>query len=166
MEYFCKKIAIFINKWNTYSIMDEKDERIIEVLKENSKLSTQQISKRTSIPITTVHHRIKKLEKDGIIKNYTVVLDNKKIGKAISAYILINVDYKLLKEMKKTQRDLAKKLKLHQAIEEASVITGETDTIIKVRVKDIDELNNLIEGYIRHLDGVDRTRTLVVLEEI
>ena len=145
--------------------MDEKDERILDVLKENSKLSTQQISKKTSIPITTVHHRIKKLEKDGIIKNYTVVLDNKKIGKAISAYILINVDYKLLKEMKKTQQDLAKKLKLHDAVEESTMVTGETDTLIKVRVKDIDELNKLIDGYIRNLDGVDRTRTLVVLNE-
>jgi|TARA_Y100000310_G_scaffold91835_2_gene89371 DNA-binding Lrp family transcriptional regulator len=146
--------------------MDEKDERILDVLKENSKLSTQQISKKTFIPITTVHHRIKKLEKDGVIKKYTVVLDNKKIDKAISAYVLINVDYKLLKQIKKTQYELAKKLKLNPAIEEVSVITGETDTIIKVWVKDIDELNKLIEGYLRNLDGVDRTRTLVVLSEV
>lgn len=145
--------------------MDEKDERILDVLKENSKLSTQQISKKTSIPITTVHHRIKKLVGEGIIKRYTIDLDYKKIGKPISAYVLTNVDYKMLKQMKKTQQDIAKKLKLHQAIEEVSMITGITDIIIKTRVKDINELNNLIDRYIRNLDGVDRTQTLIVLGE-
>ena len=148
-----------------YSIMDNKDERIIEVLKENSKLSTQQISKKTSIPITTVHNRIKKLEKEGIIKNYTVVLDNKKIGKDISAYILINVDYKLLKEIKSTQYELTIKLKKHPCVEEAATVTGGTDILIKARVKNIDELNSLITRYVRNLEGVDRTQTLVVLSE-
>ena len=145
--------------------MDNKDERIIEVLKENSKLSTQQISKKTSIPITTVHNRIKKLEKEGVIKNYTVVLDNKKIGKDISAYILINVDYKLLKEIKSTQYELTIKLKKHPCVEEVATVTGGTDILIKARVKDIDELNGLITKYIRNLEGVDRTQTLVFFSE-
>ncbi len=165
MAEFCKKMVKFINKWNIYSIMDEKDERIIEILKENSKLSTQQISKKTSIPITTVHHRIKKLNEDGIIKKYTLVLDDKKIGKLLSAYILIRVDYNMLKQMKKTQHELARKLKTHPSIEEAATVTGATDIIIKVKVKDVDELDNLIEKYIRNLDGVERTQTSVVLSE-
>jgi len=143
--------------------MDEKDERIIEVLKENSKLSTQQISKRTSIPITTVHHRIKKLEKDGIIKNYTVVLDNKKIGKAISAYILIVVDYRYTKQ---SQSEMAKKLKSKDAVEEVSIVTGSVDMIAKIRVKDIDELNNFVIEHLRMLNGIEKTETLVILSEI
>jgi len=145
--------------------MDKKDEQIIEILKENSKLSTQQISKKTSIPITTVHNRIKKLEKEGVIKKYTIVLDHKKTGKPISAYVLIITDSKLLKQIKKTQQDIIKKLKLHPSIEEAAIVTGGTDIIIKVRVKDMDELDKLIEEYIRNVDGVDSTQTMVILNE-
>ena len=145
--------------------MDEKDERIIEVLKENSKLSTQQISKRTSIPITTVHHRIKKLEKEGIIKKYTIELDPKKIGKALSAYILITVDYKLLKEKKLSQHELAVKLKKHPFVEEADTVTGATDIMIKVKVRDIAELNDFITKYIRNLEGIEKTKTTVILSE-
>ena len=58
--------------------MDEKDEQILQILLINSKLSTHQISKKTGIPITTVHNRIKKLTKKGIIKGYTIVIDHKK----------------------------------------------------------------------------------------
>jgi len=145
--------------------MDDKDEKILDVLKENSKLSTQRISKRTSIPITTVHNRMKKLEEDGVIKKYTVVLDHKKIGKPISAYVLINVDYKLLKQIKQTQHELTKKLKLHPAVEEACRITGGTDLIIKTRVKNIDELDDFVTRYLRNVDGVDKTQTMVILNE-
>lgn len=146
--------------------MDWKDERILNVLKENSKLSTQQISKRVSIPITTVHHRIKKLEKDGVIKKYTVVLDPKKIGKPISAYILVTVNYNLLKQIKRTQHDLTKKLKSHDNVEEASMVTGGTDIIIKIRVKDIDELDDFVTKYLRNIEGIEKTQTTVILNEI
>lgn len=145
--------------------MDDKDKKILDVLKENSKLSTQQISKKISIPITTVHNRMKKLEGEGIIKKYSVVLDYKKIGKPISAFVLINVDYKLLKQIKKTQDELTKKLKLHSLVEEASRITGGTDLIIKIRVKDVDELDDFVTMYLRNLDGIDKTQTMVILNE-
>ena len=70
-----------------FNNMDKKDAKILKVLKENAKLSTQQISKKTLIPITTVHHRIKKMEKEGVINGYTTIVDNKKIGKNIAAYV-------------------------------------------------------------------------------
>jgi len=145
--------------------MDDKDESILDVLKENSKLSTQQISKRISIPITTVHNRMKKLKEEGVIKKYTVVLDPKKIGKQISAYVLINVDYTLLKQIKKTQHELTKKLRLHPSVEEASRVTGGTDIILKTRVKNVDELDDFVTRYLRNVDGIDRTQTMVILNE-
>ena len=146
--------------------MDEKDEKILKLLKENSKLTTQQISKKILMPITTIHNRIKKLEKEGIIKKYTLELDNKKIGKAIVAYINIVVDYKLLKEANISQHQLAKKLKQHEFVEEAAIVTGGTDIIIKVRSKNIDELDDFVVNYLRNIDGIEKTQTTVVLNEV
>ena len=146
--------------------MDEKDEKILKLLKENSKLTTQQIAKKILMPITTVHNRIKKLEKEGIIKRYTIELDNKKIEKNIAAYIHIVVDYRLLKEIKMSQHELARKLKQHELVEEAAMVTGGTDIIIKVRVKDIDELDDFVTKKLRNIDGVEKTQTMIVLNEI
>jgi len=149
-----------------YSIMDNKDEKILELLRENSKLTTHQISKKTLIPITTVHNRIKKLEKEGIIKKYTVEFDNKKLGKNLAAFIHITVDYKLLKEIKISQQDLAKKIKQNDSVEEAAMVTGLTDIIIKVRVKDIDELDYFVTKHLRNIEGIEKTQTMVILNEI
>ena len=88
MRNLAKNRKIYIkNEIYIPFMLDNKDLAIIEVLKHNSNFSTQQISKKTGIPISTVHNRIRKLEKSGIIKEYTILLDNKKIGKPIAASI-------------------------------------------------------------------------------
>lgn len=146
-------------------ILDEKDRKIIDVLKENSKLSTQQIAKKTSIPITTVHNRIKKLEKEGIIKKYTIVLDNKKIGKPITAYVLVIVDYNTLKKKNISQHQLSAHIKQNPDVEEAAMVTGGTDIILKIRVSDIDSLDDFVTKYLRNVEGVEKTQTMVILHE-
>ena len=146
--------------------MDAKDEKILELLKENSKLTTHQIAKKILMPITTVHSRIKKLKKEGIIKKYSIELDHKKLGKSISAYIHIIVDYKSLKETKKMQHDLARNLKQHECVEEVAMVAGGIDIIIKVRVKDVDELDSLVTKYLRNIEGIEKTQTMIVLNEI
>ena len=146
--------------------MDKKDEKILELLKENSKLTTQQISKKTLIPITTVHSRIKKLEREGIINKYSLKLDHKKLGKNISAYVHIVVDYKSLKEIKMSQHDLAKKLRQYEFVEEAAMVTGGTDIIIKVRVKNVDDLDFFVTKYLRNINGIEKTQTMVILNEL
>lgn len=145
--------------------MDAKDEKILEILKDNAKLSTQQISKKTLIPITTVHNRIKKMERDGIIKGYTVKLDYSKLGKGLSAYILITVDYKHLKEIKSSQHELLKKMQKHPFVEHGAMITGGNDIIIKIRVKNMGEMDEFVTTHLRNIEGIDRTQTLVVLHE-
>lgn len=144
---------------------DKKDLKILEALKQNARLSTQQISRKTSIPITTVHHRIKKLEKEDIIKGYTVLLDNKKLGKGLAAYVLVFVDYKLLKQIKLSQHDIARKLKKHELVEETDMVTGLADIILKIRVKDIDEMDEFVTKYLRNIEGIEKTQTMVVLHE-
>jgi DNA-binding Lrp family transcriptional regulator len=143
--------------------MDEKDEKILKLLKDNSKLTSQQISKKTLIPITTVHNRIKNLRKKEIIKKYSIVVDNKKLGRVISAYVHISVDYR---SGKQSQIAMAKKLCSKEGVEEVSIVTGDYDMMVKVRVRDMDELNNFVVEYLRMMEGVERTQTSVILYEM
>ena len=146
--------------------MDKTDEKILNLMKENSRLTTQQISKKILIPITTVHYRIKKMEKEGIIKKYSLGLDHKKLGKTISAYIHIIVDYKSLQENKISQHELTKKLKQYELVEEAAMVTGGVDIIIKVRLKDVDELDDFVTKKLRNIVGIEKTQTMVILNEV
>ena len=147
------------------SSLDEKDQKIIELLTINSKLTSHKISKKTSIPITTIHNRIKRLEKEGIIKKFSIELDKKKIGKHISAYILVTVNYPHEERKKFSQEDTARKIRAIDGVESVSIVTGETDIILKLSIESIEKLNELITKKLRNIDGVESTRTLVILNE-
>ena len=58
--------------------MDEKDKRILALLRKDAKQRVSQLAKKTGLPTTTVHNRIKRMEKGGIIRGYTVIPDYKK----------------------------------------------------------------------------------------
>jgi DNA-binding Lrp family transcriptional regulator len=135
--------------------IDEKDMAILDTLKKDSSLSIQKISKRTGIPIATVHHRIKKLVNEGIIKKYTIVIDRTKLGKKLVAHILIKAipgsDHVVLLE----------KLMKHENIEDGSAITGAFDILLKVRLKDIEDLDQFVLQYLRTFDKIANTETMI-----
>lgn len=147
-------------------MLDEKDSLILDVLKSNAHLTINQISNVTNIPITTIHNRIKKLEKDGVIKKYTIEIDHKKVGKEIQAYILLTVNYSLPSGKKIHQMEVARSIRSFPEVEEVKILAGVTDILIRVRTHDIDELNNFVINKLREIDGVDKTQTMIVLNEL
>lgn len=147
--------------------VDEKDRRILEVLHENSDLSIQKISKRTGIPITTVHNRIKRLKKSGIIKNYTVNLDYQKLGKHVLAFVLINVNQRSMTDSDMDQFDVLREIKKFGHVEEADLITGSNDILLKCRFNTLDELTDFVVKDLRsEKTHISNTQTLVVLRSV
>jgi DNA-binding Lrp family transcriptional regulator len=145
------------------SKMDKNDEKLLQLLHKDSKLSVQELAKETGLPPTTVHNRIKRMEKEGIIKSYTAEIDWRKAGKPVTAFILVSFEYILPTGGKVQQEDTAKEIKGMEGVEEVSVLTGGADLIVKVRAKDLDELNDFVVRKLRNAAGVDKTQTMIVL---
>ena len=149
-----------------YQNLDKKDQLILEVLQEHGDYTTRQIAKKTLLPITTIHNRIKKLRKANIIKKFTIDLDYTKIDKAFSAIILVSFDYKLLRELKKDQHQVAKEMANLPEVGKVDIVTGGTDMVIRVRVKDVAEFDSFLLKKLQKIPGVDRTQSLVVIHEV
>ena len=140
--------------------IDEKDRLILNTLKENSSLSIQKISRKTGIPIATVHHRLKRLRAEGVIKKYTIVIDQPKLGRKLVAHVLI-------KAIPKSDHvALLEKLMKHESVEDGSAITGAFDIVIKVRVADVDELDTFVLKYLRTFDEIATSETMIAFRNI
>ena len=139
--------------------LDDKDMDILRLLKKNAKSTTQQISRELNIPITTVHNRIKKLEAEGIISKYTIILNHKKLGKTISARLMIRVT-KLADQFK-----ICNEVLNLEAVEKVYQITGDYDIVASVRVNDIEDLHSLIMTQLRTMPEIRNTSTTIVLKE-
>ena len=143
--------------------LDEKDRKVIEVLKEHSDYATRQIAKKTLLPITTVHHRIKKLKEEGIIKRFTVELDHVKYGDGLLVYVLISISLPLLKEKKKTQHTVAEEIKRFSFVERVDIVSGGTDLVAMIRVTDVAEFDRVLLGKLQLVEGIEKTQSLIVI---
>ena len=145
-------------------LIDEKDKKILEILQENSSLSSHKISKRTLIPVTTVNNRIKKLKNLGVIKKFTVDIDKSKLGFSLVAYIFLTVSLEELKQEGMKIKDLMKIIRNNPLVESTDNVTGDVDVVVKMHVRDINELNDYVANTLSYYKGVEKTKTALVLK--
>ncbi len=143
--------------------IDEKDLKIISILKEHGDYTTRQIAKKTSMPITTVHHRIKRLKQEKVIKRFTIDIDYNSLDQGFLAYILISVNLPLLKEKKKSQNSIANEIKKFYFVERADIVSGGTDLVALIRVKDVKEFDHVLFNKIQQIEGIEKTQSLIVI---
>lgn len=141
--------------------LDEKDFALIEELRKDSKLSEQKLARKTSIPMTTVHNRLRKLRGLGVITGYTIRLDHAKLGRPLIAYVLLKAapgaDQKRL---------LAQVAALPLVCEAAIVAGSEFDIVLKARAAGLSELNGFVVEGLRGHKGILDSRMMVSYERI
>ena len=143
---------------NTVSL-DSKDILILEHLEKEADLTSKKLASILSIPQTTVHNRIARLKKQGVIRRYVAILDYKKMNKPLSAYVLLDINYA-------NHAEIAKKLVAMPSVKEISAVTGANDILIKVRAKDAEDLGDIVLKNLKRIEGIARTETLLVLETV
>ena len=137
---------------------DEIDKKIVNEYLQDSRLSYREIAKRLGLAVGTIMTRTKKLELQGIIKDYTVILDHNKLGYDLTAITEITVSKGKLIEMEK---EIAK-MKVTCAVYD---VTGNNDAIIIAKFKNRQELNQFTKKLLS-MSFVERTNTHIVLDTI
>ena len=143
--------------------LDKKDIKILELLQENCKTSMRVIARKIGSPLTTVHAKIKRMEKLGIIKGYKVILDGKKLGKKTAAFVFVSFAYNPPgSEEPLSQREIIKKIAKFPEVQEVHIITGDWDILIKVRVEDTDAVGRFVVDKLRKVKGIEKTLTCTI----
>jgi len=137
--------------------LDDLDWSILKALQENAKQTYTEIGRRFGVAHSTIYDRIKRMEKSGIIRKYTAVVDLEKLGiKNISAIMTVFTD-------PKESEKVAKKLSESKEVLEISTsLSEELSIIAKVAAKDQDELHSFIAQMVAPLPGVLRVRTSII----
>jgi len=138
--------------------LDEIDKELLRILQDNAKTPYSKISKRLGVSEATVHLRIRKLLKKGVIKRFQAIVDPEKVGKGTVAIIALTADPRKYEEV-------LEKLKEIPDVYEIYDVTGEYYTILKVRVGSREELTKVLDE-IGRIEGVESTRTMFVLRTI
>jgi len=139
---------------------DSIDREIIRLMKTNSRISRRNIAEQLNISPQTVQNRINALEDKGIILGYTIITNEKKLGKEITAFILVTLD-RARQTWALTEQHLLLRAQELEVVE-MHHIAGDSDVIIKIKTRNLDSLEHIILKIV-NLPGVARSRTLMCL---
>lgn len=139
-------------------MLDEKDRRILEVLREDANETTKAIADATGIPRTTVHDRIQRMEESGVIQQYTVIPDYGALGESTTAFVFLSYDSR----SSVSQEQVAQELADMDPVYEVHMISGDWDILVKIRGESVERIGDLVIDRVRDLGGVDKTQTSTV----
>jgi Lrp/AsnC family leucine-responsive transcriptional regulator len=135
---------------------DATDRAILELLQEDCKQPLAAIGQKVGLKAPAVVERIHKLEEAGAITGYVALLDARRLGKDVTAFIGVSTDHpRAIGGLERQVVAIADVLECHH-------VTGVHTLMLKVKTHDTETLEDLIES-IRSLSGVARTETMVVL---
>jgi Lrp/AsnC family leucine-responsive transcriptional regulator len=136
--------------------MDDIDRRLLALLVDDARSSYADLARAVGLSAPSVHDRVRRLERIGALTGYRAVVDPAAVGLGVTALVGI------LQREGVEQDDLAEGLARIEEVEDCWFVAGEEAFVVKVRVADVDALEQTL-GALRRTTGVARTRTTVVL---
>ncbi len=142
--------------------LDNTDKKLLKLLQEDSKRTTKELSLKLDLSVTAVYERIKKLEREGIIEKYVVLLNRDKIQKGFVVFCHI----KLIQHTKEflTQFE-SQVIKLNEVLE-CHHVSGDYDYILKVVVKDMEAYREFLVTKLTTLDHIGSTHSTFMISEV
>ena len=131
-------------------------------LQRNAKLNTKEIANRVGLSITPTYERIKKFEKQGVIKSYVALLDLDKVGKQVIAFCQISLAIHSIKKLNNFRNNISNLPEVMECYQ----VTGDYDYIIKITVNTISDLHNFINKKLASIEGISKIRSSISVDII
>ena len=148
-------------------VIDDKQRKIIRELQQDSKKSLRDIGATLDLPLSTVHSRIQKMEKDELIIGQKTLFDAKKLGLPTTAFIFVRLGFKDTDGRRAPDyMNVVKQISAMPHIQEVHLMAGEWDIFIKLRAESTQAVGRLVMDDLRSIVGVDRCLTNMVFETV
>jgi Lrp/AsnC family transcriptional regulator, leucine-responsive regulatory protein len=142
--------------------LDNIDLHILKFLQDDALMTNKEIASRLNMTTTPIHERIKRLEREGVIEKYTTILNKSKLGKSL----VVIVDVTLKEHAAVFLEQFEKDVLLLSEVVECYCVSGGSDFLLKVLVKDMDEYRHFILHKLATLANIGNAQSRFVVNEI
>lgn len=143
-------------------MFDSTDIKLLDLIQGDSKQTTKALANKLSLSTTAVYERIKRLERNGVIRKYVALLNKEKIGRNFTAFCRV----RLTQHVKPFVLQFEKQVMQLQEVSECHHISGDHDYLLKIHVNDMKEFREFIVGKLTALDNIGSTQSSFVISEV
>jgi Lrp/AsnC family leucine-responsive transcriptional regulator len=138
--------------------LNDVDLQLLSLLQQDSTLSYSELGKRVGLSTSAVNERLKKLERTGVIRSWSVVVDPQAVDLSLCAFMLVVLDGH--------DETFVKRVGEMREVQECHHITGEFSYLLKIRVRDTEALEEFLMQKLKKIPGFSRTHTIIVLSSM
>ena len=142
--------------------LDSTDKKLLTLLQTDSKKTTKEMSAKLNLSVTAVYERIKKLEREGIILKYVVLLDKSKINKAFVVFCHI----KLIQHTKEFLTKFESEVGRLDEVLECFHVSGDYDYILKVCVENMEAYREFMVTKLTTLQHIGSTHSTFMIGQV
>jgi DNA-binding Lrp family transcriptional regulator len=142
--------------------LDNIDKNILHILQNNARISNAELAEQVNLSPTPCLRRVKRLEESGYVNGYTAELNHEKLGIAVAAVVLVQLDANTAENGKAFEHDIQN---LPQVLE-CLVLTGKYDYLLRVAERSLKEYEYFVKNKLANVAHIDRIDTTIVLNQI
>ena len=139
--------------------LDQIDRHVLRILQEEGRITNAALAKEVGLSAPPMLERVKKLERNGIIKAFRAILDARKVGCDFTVFVALSMDVRRLG----TVGDFETEIRKMPEVLECHHIAGDIDFMLKVAVPDQESFKDFVTGTLSTIPGIQSIRSWVVL---
>ena len=142
--------------------LDATDRRLLDLLQQHGRLTNVELAERLNLSATPVARRWRRLEEQGYINGYSALIDRKRAGFAVMAYISVRLrsnEWQTAETFEQAVRDLAN-------VMECSVVSGSSDYLLRVVAHDLEDYERFLKHELAVIDAINTVDSTIVLNQI
>ncbi|MDD2821488.1 MAG: Lrp/AsnC family transcriptional regulator [Flavobacterium sp.] len=142
--------------------LDSIDKKLLYLLQNDTKKTTKELSLKLHLSVTAVYERIKKLEREGIIDKYVVLLNRAKVEKGFVVFCHL----KLIQHTKEFIDKFENEVIQLKEVLECHHVSGDYDYILKIVVKDMEAYRAFLVTKLTTLEHIGSTHSTFMISEV
>ena len=139
--------------------LDEKDLAILRLLQDNARITVKEIADQIHLSTTPVHERIKRLEANGVIKQYATLIDGTKVKKGLMVICYVSLN----QHSKKSGGQFIKLINDLPDVVECYSISGEFDFMLKIVTEDMNSYYNFHVNKLCQADNISQVQSVFIM---
>jgi Lrp/AsnC family transcriptional regulator, regulator for asnA, asnC and gidA len=138
--------------------IDDLDLKILSELARDASISVPKLSKKINVNASVVYSRIKRLARRGLIKKFTIMINDEALGFNVKALTGVNMDSRMRDNV------LSELFKISE-VREVAEVTGRFDILVTMTARSLDEMHQLISERVGRIEGVQKTETFIEMRK-
>jgi DNA-binding Lrp family transcriptional regulator len=139
--------------------LDDIDVQIVAALRADGRLSMRALAEALHISRASAYARVKRLETSRVITGYTAIVDPRRCGYGLSAYVFLKIT-------QESWQTVGRQVLSIPEVDHATLVSGEHDIMLLVRTRDAASLRDVVLTRLQSMPEVTSTQTVLIFDEL